>query len=269
MTGYWTTPDYVGDASVTDPANKTGLLLAEDDALKWYVSGLKVPTAGSSGDTVEAKTWFRFPEGERREEFPFITIDWLGITPSYERWTSIYKVDPDDAYFTNNDGTLNHRGMYIPSVSPTIPAVGANQGTSIDPFLMYRLLYQVTVHSRSAQHDRILTSRMLTDVFPPRPFWIPVDADHTWRRAELVEMSPNDTLETTESGSKRLFRKAFTISMDAELQQSRMETVEKARTLHVDFYKSSDIEQPTEPVEHLSTSIHSLSEPLTVDLATP
>jgi hypothetical protein len=270
VSGYWETPDYTGDASVVDPANKTGLLLAEDDALKWYVSGLKVPVHGSSGDTVEAQTWFRFPEGERREQYPFITIDWLGITPSYERWTSLYKVDETDAYFTKNDGSLDYQGMYVPSVSPTINvSKTSTQGYSLEPYLMYRLLYQITVHSRSAQHDRILTSRMLTDVFPPRPFWIPVDADHTWRRAELVEMAPNDTLETTESGSKRIFRKAFTVSMDAELQQSRIEAIEKARMLHTDFYPSSDRNQPLEPADHLSTSSHSLGEPLNVEFVSP
>lgn len=264
MSGYWADPEFKATVDTSDPLDKKGLLLAEDDALKWYLSGLSVPT---NKGPLEVGTWFRFPEGERRTEYPFITIDFLGINPSYERWTSVYRVDPDDAQFTTNDGTLDHTGLYTPSVSPTLGLeLTDNQGVSVDPYLMYRLLYQVTVHSRSALHDRILTSRFITDVFPPRPFWIPVDADHTWRRAELLEMTPNDTLETTESGSKRIFRKAFTIVMDAELLQSQATAVEKARTLHVDFYKSSDINQPVEVSTHLSTDSHTLGEPVTIDL---
>jgi len=251
--GYWTSPDYTG---YTDANASIGLLLAEDDALKAYLTGMTVPTRTGFQDV---GVWFRFPDGARRQQYPYLTIDFLGISPSFERWTSLYKVDGDEAKFYNDDGTFDKAGLYTPSVSPTTVDITANQGIKAEPYLMYRLLYQVTTHTRSALDDRILTSRFMTDVFPPRPFWLPVDADHTYRRAELVNMTPNDTLETTDSGEKRIFRKAFTVSMDAELLQSQITAIEKARNLYVDVYQSSDPSILNDPNADLDSMVVDLT----------
>lgn len=257
-----TTWDYdlaVGDV---DLANHTGLLLAEDDALKTYLSGLTVPD-GNGGST-EVGVWFRFPEGERRKQFPFITIDWLGIQADTSRWTSIYDVYEDDCRYLDPETGLEtgNRGMYIPSTSPTLPELSdpENMGYDIQPYLMHTLTYQVSVYSRSIFHDRFLTSRFMTDVFPPAPFFLPVDADMTYRRCQLAGMQQADTTETAESGNKRVFRKVYTLLIDAEIPYSKIVEIGKVTRIHADLYTlpvdpdpetpPPDEEIPVEPVDH-------------------
>ena len=253
--------DFIADL---DGPAASGLLLAEDAAIKSYVQGLSVPQL--NGDDVDVNVWFRFPEGERRLSYPFITIDFLSLHPSYDRWTSLYTVDPlaEVEFFDVDTDQVDHLGLYTPSVSPTL-SVEADEthGIEIEPYLMHQILYQVTVHSRSAMHDRILMSRMLTDVFGPRPFWIGVDADHTWRRCELVDMTPMDTMETTESGTKRIFRKAYTVSMDCELLQSKIALALTAQAVHIDVYQG--LTGPHEDPDHLSTDVHTVGEPIDVE----
>ena len=81
-------------------------------------------------------------------------------------------------------------------------------------------MYQVMVHCRSSLHDRYLLSLFMTDLVQVRPFWVGVDADMTWRRVERVDFAQADVPETTESGTKRIFRKVHTISMLAEVPQA-------------------------------------------------
>ena len=256
--------DYELAVSDVDISSHTGLVLAEDAALKKYLSGITVP---DKTGMVGVDVWFRYPEGERRIKFPFITIDLLAINPSYDRWTSFHTVDENYCQFEDPiTGELIRTGMYIPSVASELPAKdeSGTTGYHIDPYLMYTLMYQVTVHTRSAIHDRYLLSRFMTDILPPRPFWIGVDADQTWRRCELTEMSPADTSETSESGSKRIFRKVYTLSMDAEIPQSRAYEVEKAHRLHVDIYKENPITS-REAGSHLYNDTHTIAEPVTVE----
>ena len=191
-----------------DLVNHSGFILAEDEALKTYLTGMTVPTRPDSSDTTEVGVWFRYPEGERNIKYPFITIDLIDAAPAYDLWTSDY-VQPTT-------------GLYQPSVSPDMPTPDPGMGLSVWNYLAFRLQYQVSVHSRSSLHDRFLMSRFFTDVFPPRPFWMGVDADNTWRRTELVDTVQADLMETTESGNKRIFRKVYTISMLAEIPQDNI-----------------------------------------------
>lgn len=255
--------DYDLAVSQINTEAHTGLLLAEDAALKEYLLGITVPDRGSM---TPVDVWFRYPEGERRIKFPFITIDFIAINPSYDRWTSQHNVPEDYAVFENPvTGEEISRGMYIPSTSPTLPTKSSEHvGYNIQPYLMYNLMYQVSVHSRSALHDRFLTSLFMTDIFPPRPFWIGVEADHTWRRCELREIQPADTMETTESGNKRIFRKIYTISMDAEIPQDRVAEIEKVQRLHIDLYNDLPVNH-REPYSHMYNSTHIYAEPITVE----
>lgn len=260
MTIAW---DYDLNNGQIDAGAHTGLILAEDAALKAYLSGITVPGKDDAMD--EVSVWFRYPEGERRIKFPFITIDFLAINPSYDRWTSYHEVPETYCQFEDPvSGEVQSTGMYIPSFAPSLPEKeDPDSGYHVDPYLMHTLMYQVSVHSRSALHDRYLLSLFMTDIFPPRPFWIGVDADKTWRRCEVQEMAQGDTTETTESGNKRIFRKIYTISMDAEIPQSRAYEVIKAQRVHVDVY-SDDVTQ-REAVDHAFDSVHQYAEPVTVE----
>lgn len=253
--------DYDISTGQVDVEGHTGLLLAEDAALKEYLLGITVP---DKNGMLPVDVWFRYPEGERRVKFPFITIDFIAINPSYDRWTSYHYVDENYSVFEDPiTGEEVRRGMYIPSTAPSLPAKeSGTSGYEIEPYLMYTIMYQVSVHTRSALHDRYLASRFMTDIFPPRPFWIGVEADHTWRRCELKEMQPADTMETTESGNKRIFRKIYTVSMDAEIPQSRIYEVEKAQRVHIDLYKRPVDHR--EPGSHLYDDPHTYAEPVTI-----
>lgn len=188
-----------------DMATHTGFILAEDAALHTYLSGIEVPNRPGDSKMVEVGVWFRFPEGERTIKYPFISIDLIDVSPAYDLWTSDY--------------VLPVTGLYQPSVSPVMPVPDANMNLDVRNFLPFKLTYQVSVHCRSSLHDRYLMSLFFTDVFPPRPFWMGVDADNTWRRVELVDSAQADLMETTESGNKRIFRKVYTVSMLAEIPQ--------------------------------------------------
>lgn len=253
--------DYSLAVGEIDHIAHTGLILAEDAALKEYLSGITVPDKNSM---IPVDVWFRYPEGERRIKYPFITIDFLGMSPAVDRWTSIFSVPENYASFEDPvTGEQGSTGMYIPSVSPTLSAhTNEDMGYEIKPYLMYTLMYQVAVHSRSAIQDRYLLSRFMTDILPPRPFWIGVDADQTWRRCELVEMQPADTTETTESGNKRIFRKIYTIIMDAEIPQSTIDELYKVSRVHTDVYANTDTREST---THAYNSVHTIGEPVTVE----
>jgi hypothetical protein len=214
----------------------------------------------------EVDVWFRYPEGERRIKYPFITIDFLAINPSYDRWTSIHHVPEDYASFDDPvSGEQVRKGMYIPSTSPTLPEKESETtGYNILPYLMHTLMYQVTVNTRSALHDRYLLSRFMTDIFPPRPFFIGVDADMTWRRCELLSMQQGDTSETTESGNKRIFRKIYTITIDAEIPQDKLYEIEKVSRVHVDVYPENP-PSSRETTQHLYDDVHTKAEPVTVE----
>lgn len=202
-----------------DSLAHTGFLLAEDQALHRYLQNLKVPKRPDNDEMQKVGVWFRFPEGERAIVYPFITINMIDVAPAYDLWTSEYVVDPV--------------GLYRPSVSPSLPEPNTNMGYSIRPYLAFDITYQITVHSRSNLHDRYLASLFFTDIFPPRPFWMGVDADNTWRRTELLDFAQQDIPETTESGTKRIFRKIYTISMMAEVPQDRLVQVWKVLRVFV------------------------------------
>lgn len=261
-----TTWDYDLAIGQPDPTTHTGLLLAEDAAIKAYLSGITVPGRPDE-DPIDVGVWFRYPEGERREKFPFITIDFLALNPSYERWTSYHAVPDNYASFRDPETNEEIRkGMYVPSVAAELPELEDPNATGygIDNYLMYTLMYQITTHARSAIHDRYLTSLFMTDFLPPRPFFIGVDADATWRRCELLSMQPSDISETTESGNKRVFRKVYTITMDAEIPQNRLAVYYKTSRLHIDLY-DTDNGITRESVEHSYDDPHTLAEPVTVE----
>ena len=188
-----------------------GFILAEEVALKEHLEGITVPPIGNATKPVKVKVWYRFPTGERQIEYPFITIDLLVAEPAFELWHSLH-------YYRAED-------VYRPDFSPTMPEPppGWNRATWVVPnYLPFRLLFQVSHFARSNLHDRYLTSIFMTDVLPVRPFFVRVAADETWRRTEMLGIASANTPETSESGTKRIFRKMYTVSMLAEVPQSRI-----------------------------------------------
>lgn len=194
-----------------DLSEHTGFILAEEDALKQHLSGITVPGTPFTNPLakrVPVKVWFRYPEGERQISYPFICIDFLSAEPAFDLFHSDHWQKPE--------------GLYRPSISPTLPdpPLGWNRANwRIRNYLPFRLMFQVAHYCRSNLHDRYLTSIFMTDVLPVRPFFITVEADGVLRRTENLGMASANATETTESGSKRIFRRYYTISMLTEIPQ--------------------------------------------------
>jgi len=189
-----------------DLVEHLGFILAEEEALKKRFTGIKVPSRPGYTGMDDVGVWFRYPEGERQLRYPFITIDLLTVEPDYELFTSTFMQDPTD--------------LYQPSFSPTLPPLPTgSRGYAVREYLPMRLVWQVSTFCRSALHDRYLTSIFMTDVLPYRPFFID-SVDGVARRTDRIGFQAADTLETTESGTKRIFRKIYTISMLTEVPQN-------------------------------------------------
>jgi len=93
----------------------------------------------------------------------------------------------------------------------SFPILSTNEFVPID------LVYQISTYTRTALHDRQLTSLMLRKVFPFRRGSIHVDADNTDRRLELLDWTTADLLDAEAGYRKRIFRKIYTLQMGAEL----------------------------------------------------
>jgi len=222
-----------------------GFMLAEDEALKSYLTGIQVPGQRPEDPPIDVGVWFRWPTGERQIKYPFITIDSITAEPAYELFHSNHW-EP----IVDTDGST----LYRPSFAPELPEPSMGWGAGdyqVLNFLPFRLVYQVNVYSRYNLHDRYLRSIFATDVFPQRPWWIGVDADNTWRRTEQIGYAATDSSETNESGTKRIFRKVYSIQMLAEVPQQRLADAEFYRVFKV-FISAYDRER----LEHFFDIAH-------------
>ena len=201
-------------------------LLAEDEALKALISQIQVPN--EQGVLKPVPVWFRFPESERAIIYPFVTLDLIGIEPAYDLWTSIYMMDEHEVEFEDDFGAPHHTGLYEPSVTDDIFTLGLDTSKPLRRmnYLQYRLFYQITTWSKTFAHDRIMTGAMIRDIIQPRPSWLRVDADDTWRRIEPLGWASSD-MPIQEGGIKRIFRKAFTISVQSEIPQDQLPRLEQ------------------------------------------
>ena len=229
-------PDY--------PANM--FLLTEDDALKNMLEGIVVP-GDKPNRTVPV--YFRFPESERQIVYPFITIDLIGIDPAYDLWTSTYPYDEHTDLFEGPGGVPAHTGLHEPSVSPSV-WTAPNPPDPSKPlrrlnYLAYRLTYQITTWSKMFAHDRVMTARLMRDIIRPRPSWLRVDADGTWKRMEMLGWSSAD-LPTQEGNIKRIFRKAFTVSLQTELPQDDISFITQQAAIRRVAMRGFYMDSPTE-----------------------
>jgi hypothetical protein len=203
-------------------------LLAEDDALKGLIEGIAVP-GDKVGRTVPV--YFRFPETEKQLIYPFITIDLIGIDPAYDLWTSVYvQHEGSDVFEEETTGAYESNGLHEPSVSPSV-WTAPNPPDPTKPlrrlnYLPYRLYYQITTWSKYFAHDRVMTAKLIRDVIMPRPSWLRVPSDGTWKRMESLGWSAAD-MPTQEGNVKRIFRKVFTLSVQTEIPQDNIEHLEQ------------------------------------------
>lgn len=220
-----------------------GFLLAEDAAVKNRFSNISV---SDDRDPVRiAKVFFRYPEGETEKEYPFITIEHVGLSHnrSLQQSEQFY-------YYSNSVAGASLSPEYIdyyPSEldsSGMATELGADKYLRTESFVPVTLIYQIATYARSALHDRQLTSKILRRVAPFRRGFIEVPEDGTIRRFDLISWSNSDLLDGEAGYRKRIFRKVYTIHMSAEITSSDLTAVKQVTSV-VGNIKNADNRNPS------------------------
>lgn len=209
-----------------------GFLMAEDAALKSRLQTLYVSDDRQQQRSVDV--FFRYPDGEREKTYPFVTLELLGITHARSRQES-----DRIHYFTSSSSIPASRRAkmvnYFPSEydSTEYAALQTDNTTWLytDSFIPVDLTYQVATYCRSQRHDRQLTAAMLRHVFPLRRGFIDIPEDGTVRRCELLSWTNSDVLDQESGYSKRIFRKVFTVQINAEIPQTDIFSVKRVATV--------------------------------------
>jgi hypothetical protein len=219
-----------------------GFLLAEDAAVKRRFSNISV--TDDREQTRVAKVFFRYPEGETEREYPFITIENIGIAHDRSRQHS------EQTYYFSSSGSASSGPVYVnyfPSELDSagmVAALGNNPFLAFDSFIPVMLMYQVSTYARSALHDRQLTAKMLRRVTPFRRGFIEVPEDNTIRRFDLMSWGNSDLLDGEAAYRKRIFRKVYSLQMTAEIPASDYYALKQVTSV-VGTIKNEDNQNPT------------------------
>lgn len=194
-----------------------GFTLTTDAALKSRLQTIYV--TDDRQQQRQVKSFFRYPDGETEKLYPFTTIDLIGVNHAVNRQESEVR------YYYATDGRAASAAFvdyYPDEYGPTEYAVMGSPSASFlttRDYVPVDLMYQVTTHARSARHDRQLTAAMLRYVFPFRRGFIEVVEDGTIRRCDLLNWRQADVLDQEAAYNKRIFRKVYTLRVNAEIPQ--------------------------------------------------
>jgi hypothetical protein len=220
-----------------------GFLLAEDAAIKARFSNISV--SDDKNPQRVAKVFFRYPEGETEKEYPFITIEHVGLShnrslqhseQSYYYASGISGASLSPVYLDYFPSELDAAGMAA--------ELGGNDYLRTDSFVPVTLIYQISTYARSALHDRQLTSKILRRVAPFRRGFIEVPEDGTIRRFDLISWVNSDLLDGEAGYRKRIFRKVYTLHMSAEIPASDLVQVKQVTSV-VATITNADNQNPT------------------------
>lgn len=197
-----------------------GFTLAEDAALKSRLQTLYVSDDREQRRPVQV--FFRHPDGETEKTYPFATLELININHARDRQESEvsyyyskagwYEGQQDDRHIAYFPSEYDADGMY--------GVAGEDGYIHIEPFVPVNLTYQVSTYCRSQRHDRQLTAALLRYVFPLRRGFIEIPEDGTIRRCDLLNWQQADLLDQESGYKKRIFRKVFTVQINAEIPQS-------------------------------------------------
>lgn len=212
---------------------KVGFLLAEDEAIKIRFSGLTVSDDREPARPVQV--FFRYPDGETEKHYPFITIELIDIVHAKNRQHSDHELYAYVESGGDNDWILDNpsRLEYWPSTNSN-PSAGITDNIvylQTNEFVPVDILYQVSTYTRSALHDRQLSSKILSKVAPFRFNSIYVAADNTSRRFELLDWTTADLLDSEAGYRKRIFRKIYTLQMSAEMPSSDLLGIKQVQSV--------------------------------------
>ena len=177
-------------------------ILAEDTALKSLLQGISVVDEKSISRPV--KVWFGFPDVEVRvQDYPYMTIELLDVSPSNERQHSGFLYDND------------FRGTIAPV-----------EGISYEyeyP-VAYDLIYQVTSYARHPRHDRAIIYQFLNEKVPHKFGQIAIPnelgTETSYRHIFLDGFIKRDLIEE----GRRLLRNVFTVRVVSEMTPAQAAT---------------------------------------------
>jgi len=201
-----------------------GFLLAEDAALKARFSTLKVSDDRNGQRPVQV--FFRYPDAETERSYPFLTIEMIDIVHARNRQHSETQIVYPKTGISGRTDMLNDPNLmtYWPSRVANMETISATGKDFIvsNEFVPVDILYQVSTFTRSALHDRQLSSQMLSTIVPFRKGFIEVPEDGTVRRLDLLDWTTADLLDSEAGYRKRIFRKIYTLQMTAEIPSTDM-----------------------------------------------
>jgi hypothetical protein len=207
--------------------SRPGFLLAEDEALKEHLKGMSVSDDRNNARPV--KVFFRYPETETEKEFPFITIEMVSMNYARYRQHSEHFL----YYGTSESGASissshpNYIGYYPSELDQDdldeLLEQNGDAYLKTQSYVQVDLVYQIATHTRNALHDRQLTSMMLRNKLTLRSNFLVVPADGTVRRLDLLSWSQSDLLDAEAGYRKRIFRKVYTVQINAELPVTELE----------------------------------------------
>lgn len=192
-----------------------GLLFAEDNAVKQRFSDLTVSDDRNGNRQVQV--FYRYPENETEKFYPFITIERIDITHATNRQES------ERFYYFQPGETQRRRDLtYYPSESDYAEVEEFANGGRLrsEAPVPINITYLVTTYARNPIHDAQITAHMLRSVVPFRRGFIEIPEDGTVRRFDLLQWQQSDITDQEAGSRKRIFRKVFTLVMNAEIPTS-------------------------------------------------
>lgn len=174
-------------------------LLAEDEALEQFVSGIAV--ADERNGVRKVPTWFRYPTIEFADiVWPFITMEYTGMEFDRERAHTHAYQTPQDYLIDEaaSDGATVYRVAY------PIPML---------------VTYTVATHCREPRHDRMLTALFTTNHFNERYATLVCPLDQTLRR--ILVRAGGVGADYMDPNQKRVLQKVWQIAITTEIPVER------------------------------------------------
>lgn len=227
-----------------------GFLLAEDAAVKSRFADLTVSDDRNGSRPV--KVFFRYPDSETEREYPFITIELIDIIHAKNRQHSHVNLYQSTSSASANWYTTQPNALtYWPSEHYDFRTyASAGPFVSTAEFLAMDLVYQVSTYTRSALHDRQLVSQIMRNRAQWRWGYIGIPEDGTTRRFDLLDWVTADLLDPEAGYRKRIFRKVYTVQINADLPVGSIEAVQKALGVNIDIKDEDNNELQSFTVTH-------------------
>lgn len=203
-------------------------IIAEEKALHEKVSDLKVYDPRTPQGAY-VKAWFRFPEGERINEYPYITVTGpIAMTEARDR---VHSITYPEATLWPSETDDVYASQLVVGDPHAVDKVMTHMR-----FIPYYLTYQVSTYARNYLHDRQMTLQLMrVRKLPYRYGWLYVPEDDTLRQLDLLSWQPADQLEQASDGLKTIHRKIWTVQITAHVAPFDLQRLYRVQEVLVDI----------------------------------